>query len=364
MSGGMNLSKATTRVDAQKLTEFAAKALEKLGVPEDDAIITARMLVACDLRGVESHGVAHLRMFYARRIRRGIINLNPKLQIFGQAASTAIMDGDNGLGFVVGYRAMMEAMRRAEETGAGLVAVRNSTHFGAAAYYAMMALERDMIGIAMTNNVPIVVAPGSSKPALSTNPLAVAVPAGEKPPFVLDMATSAVSGGKIEIALRTGSSIPEGWVIDGEGKPVTDPTKRVWGEGGLLPLGGTPAMGSYKGFGLALVVDILCGVLSGSTASILAETPPEARGNYSDHFFGALRVDSFLPVDKFKKSMDDTVEALEALPTLPGVKKVTVPGGYEAEVVKEREANGIPLDPKVVEDLKQLAEELGIEYYL
>ena len=364
MSGGLNLSKATTRVDAEKLTGFASKALEKLGVPEDDAIITARMLVACDLRGVESHGVAHLRMFYARRIRRGIINLNPKPQIFSQAASTAVMDGDNGLGFVVGYHAMMEAMRRAQETGAGFVAVRNSTHFGAAAYYAMMALERDMIGIAMTNNVPIVVAPGSNKPALSTNPLAVAVPAGEKPPFVLDMATSAVSGGKIEIALRTGSSIPEGWVIDGEGKPVTDPTQRVWGEGGLLPLGGTPAMGSYKGFGLALVVDILCGVLSGSTASILAETPAEALGNYSDHFFGAIRIDSFLPVDKFKKSMDDTVEALEALPILPGVKKVTVPGGYEAEIVKDRETNGIPLDPKVVEDLKQLAEELGIEYYL
>ena len=358
------MSQERIRVDAPKLTDFSAKALEKLGVPKDDAMITARMLVACDLRGVESHGVAHLNMFYARRIQRGLINLNPKPKIVSQAPSTATMDGDNGLGFVVGYHAMNEAIRRAEETGAGFVAVRNSTHFGAAAYYAMMALEHDMIGVSMTNNVPIVVAPGSSKPALSTNPLAVAVPAGKKPPFVLDMATSAVAGGKLEIARRTGESIPEGWVIDGEGKPVTDVSKRVWGEGGLLPLGGTPSHGSYKGFGLGLIVDILSGILSGSTTSILAETKPEARGNYSDHFFSALRIDSFLPVDKFKKSMDDTIKALEDLPTLPGVKKVTIPGGYEAEIVKDRETNGIPLDHRVIQDLRNLAEELGIEYDL
>jgi len=356
------LSEERPRVDAQKLTNFSAKALEKLGVPKDDAMITAKMLVACDLRGVESHGVAHLNMFYARRIRRGIINLTPKPKISSQAPSTAVMDGDNGLGFVVGYHAMNEAINRAEKTGAGFVAVRNSTHFGAAAYYAMMALEHDMIGFSMTNNVPIVVAPGSSKPALSTNPLAVAVPAGRNPPFVLDMATSAVAGGKLEIARRTGQPIPEGWLIDGEGKPVTDVTKRVWGEGGLLPLGSTPSHGAYKGFGLGLVVDILSGILSGSTISTLAQTPPEARGNYSDHFFGALNIASFIPLDKFKKSMDDAIEALEALPTLPGVNKVTIPGGYEDGIVKDRQANGIPLDPTVIEDLKVLAKELGIEY--
>jgi len=360
----MTLPEETTRVDAQKLTSFSVKALEKLGVPKDDAVITARMLVACELRGVESHGVAHLNMFYGRRIQRGLINLNPKPQVFSQAPSTATMDGDNGLGFVIGYHAMNEAISRAEKTGAGFVAVRNSTHFGAAAYYAMMALEHNMIGIAMTNSVPIVVAPGSSQPAISTNPIAVAVPSGKKPPFVLDMATSAAAGGKLEIARRKESSIPEGWLIDGQGNPVTDPTKMVRGEGGLLPLGGTEASGIYKGFGLGLVVDILSGILSGSTVSLLAETPPEARGNYSDHFFGALRIDTFVPVDKFKKSMDDTIEALEALPTLPGVKKVSVSGPYEAGIVREREANGIPLHSRVIEDLKQLAEEVGIEYDL
>jgi LDH2 family malate/lactate/ureidoglycolate dehydrogenase len=322
------------------------------------------MLVASDLRGVDSHGVAHLNMFYARRIRLGIINLNPKPKIFSQTPVTATMDGDQGLGFVIGHHAMMEAIHRAEKTGAGFIAVRNSTHFAAAAGYAMMALEHDMIGIAMTNPTPEVVAPGSTKPAVGTNPLAVAVPAGKKPPFVLDMATSVVAAGKLRAAVREGISIPEGWAIDKEGKPLTDPTKRVRGEGGLLPLGGTPKLGSYKGFGLAVLVDILCSVLSGSSASILWKITPEAGGNLGNHFFGALRIDSFLPLENFKKSMDEMIEAFEALPKLPGVKKIYAAGGYEAEIEKDRKANGIPLNAKVIEELQELAKELDIEYDL
>jgi LDH2 family malate/lactate/ureidoglycolate dehydrogenase len=259
---------------------------------------------------------------------------------------------------------MMEAIHRAKKTGAGFITVRNSTHFAAAASYAMMALERDMIGMAMTNSVPEVVAPGSTKPAVGTNPLAVAAPAGKKPPFVLDMATSVVATGKLEIAQREGTSIPEGWAIDKEGKPITDPAKRVRGEGGLLPLGGTPTLGGYKGFGLGVLVDILCGVLSGSSASILRESTPETRGNASDHFFGALRIDSFLPVENFKKSMDEMIEAFEALPTLPGVDRIYAAGGYEAEIEKDRKANGIPLNPKVIQELQELAKELDIEYDL
>jgi L-2-hydroxycarboxylate dehydrogenase (NAD+) len=358
------LSDERTRVDSRRLTKFSTEALVKLGVPEEDAEITARILVACDLRGVESHGVAHLRMFYGNRIRQGLINVTAKPQVFSRAPSTAVVDGDNGLGFVVGYRAMNEAINRAQETGAGFVAARNSTHYGAATYYAMMALEHDMIGFTGTNNVPIVVAPGSSVPAFSSNPLAVAIPSGERPPIVIDMATSACAGGKIEIAVRTGKSIPEGWVIDGEGNPVTDPTKRSRTGGGLLPLGSTPELGIYKGFGLGLVIDILSGLLSGSVTSLLKETPPGARGNYSDHFFGALRIDSFVPVANFKKTMDTYLNALEALPKLPGVDRITIPGPFEAEIVEERKANGIPLDPKVIDDLKLLAEELGMEYDL
>ena len=184
-----------TRVDAKKLTDFAIGALQKVGVPEGDAQITARILVATDLRGVDTHGVAHLGG-YIRGIRSGNINVNPKPKIFSQAPSTATMDGDQGFGFVIGHRAMMDAIHRAEKTGAGFITVRNSTHFGAAACYAMMALEHNMIGVAATNGPTGVVAPGSTKPAVGTNPLAVAVPAGKKPPFVLDMATSVVAVGK------------------------------------------------------------------------------------------------------------------------------------------------------------------------
>ncbi|MDD4876628.1 MAG: Ldh family oxidoreductase [Dehalococcoidales bacterium] len=353
-----------TRVDANKLIDFSAKALQKLGVPEEDAKITAKMLVASDLRGIDSHGVAHLNMFYARRIKLGIINLHPRPKVFSQASATATIDGDQGLGFVIGHWAMTEAIKRAQKTGAGFITVGNSTHFGAASYYAMMALEYDMIGIAMTNSVAGVVAPGSTKPAVGTNPLAVAVPAQEKPPFVLDMATSVVAGGKLEIARRLGASIPEGWAIDNEGKPITDPNKRTPGEGGLLPLGGNPTQGIYKGFGLGVLVEILCGILSGSGAAILHEGPSEARGNAGDHFFGALRIDSFLPVDKFKKSMDEMIEAFETLPKLPNVKKIFVAGGYEAEITKDRKANGIPLDPPVILSLQELAKELNIEYNL
>ena len=355
-----------TRVDAEKLINFSMKALQRLGVPEEDAQIAARMLVATDLRGVDSHGV-NLLAGYAKGIKEGRINRKPNVKIFSRVPSTATMDGDQGLGFVIGHHAMMEAIHRAEKTGAGFIAVRGSNHFGAGACYAMMALEHDMIGIAITNaSRTSVVAPGSTKPAVDTHPLAVAAPTGKKSPFVLDMATSVVAYGKVGIARREGKSIPEGWAIDKEGKPVTDPTKAEsnWmrGEGGLLPLGGTPTLGGYKGFGLGVLVDILCGVLSGSSASILKESIPATKD--TDHFFGALRIDSFLPVENFKKSMDEMIEAFEALPTLPGVKKIYVAGRYEAEIEKDRKANGIPLHSKVIEKLQGLAKEVGIEYDL
>ncbi|MFC1898764.1 Ldh family oxidoreductase [Chloroflexota bacterium] len=351
-----------TRVGIEKLTNFSARILQKLGVPEEDAIITARILVACDLRGVESHGVGHLVVFYVKRIKDGAINVTPNIKLTSTAASTATMDGDSGLGFVVGYRAMEDAIKRAKDTGAGFVAVRNSTHFGAGAYYAMMALEHNMIGFSATNTGAGVVAPGASSGAVGTNPLAVAIPAGNKPDFVLDMATSVVAAGKLELARMKGEMIPEGWAIDKDGNPITDPTKRVRGEGGMLPLGGTPALGVYKGFGLGVAVEILCGILSGAIARLLVPRGDPATAGKNDHFFGALRIDSFTPIPQFKQSMDDFIEAIENLPKLPGVKNIYTPGGVEAPIVADRKANGIPLHPKVLADLKGAAEELGVDF--
>jgi LDH2 family malate/lactate/ureidoglycolate dehydrogenase len=254
---------------------------------------------------------------------------------------------------------MQESIERAEKTGAGFVAVRNSNHFGPGFYYAMMPLEHDMIGFTLTcATLPEVVAPGSSTTGVGTNPLAVAAPCGKKAPFVLDMATSVVAAGKLRKAILEEKPIPVGWAIDKEGAPLTDPNKRVVGEGGLLPLGGTPELGVFKGFALGVLVDILSAVLSGSPPAVLR------RKTGTSHFCGALKISSFLPVKAFTALMDEMVEAYDALPKLPGVEHIYVAGGYEDIVQQDRMANGIPYLPKVIETLRGAAEELGVEFDL
>ena len=352
-------------IDSGKLTSFTVKVLQKVGVPEEEAKITAKMLVDCDLRGVDSHGVNHLKN-YIKGIQNGFINPKPKTEISSLSPSTAIMEANRGLGFVVGYRAMMEAIRRAKEVGAGFVAVRNNTHPGGAFSYSMLALEHDMIGIAMiqTGALKEVVPPGSKVRGVGTNPISVAIPSGEKPAFVLDMATSVVSWGKLQLAQMKGTTMPEGWVVDNEGKPVTDPNKVDPSKVALVPLGVTPLMGSYKGFGLGVLVDILCGVLSGGKAGLLMVDEGHGVHDPAHSFFGAIRIDGFLPIDKFKKSMDEMIEAYETLPTAAGVEKIYIAGGHEAKIKKERQANGIPLLPKMIRELEELSKELGVKYDL
>jgi len=347
------MTEARGTVNADRLNDFTNRILQKAGVPEEDARVTANILVATDLRGIDSHGVGHL-MMYVRAVQSGRTNPNPETKIFSQAPSTAIMDGDRGLGFVVGYRAMTEAMRRAGETGAGFVSVRNSTHFGAGGNYAMMALPRDMIGVSMTVGGKGMVAPGSVGKGVTINVISIAVPAEEETPFVLDMAATVVAGGKIEIAGREGKLLPEGWVVDKEGKPITDPGK-YYEEGALLPLGGTPQTGSFKGFGLAVAVDILCRILSGSA--------PDTQMAGS-HFFGALRVDGFMPVGDFKKAMDGMIREYRALPKAPGVDRIYLAGEIERDIERKRKKDGIPLHPSIVSSLQDLAKELGVEYDL
>ena len=348
-----------TKFNPDKLIAFSARTLEKMGVPPEDALITAKILIAADLRGIDSHGIAHLAPFYIKRIKDGLINVKPNIKIFSNAPSTAVVDGDEGLGFVVGYRAMEEAMRRAETTGAGFVTVRRSTHYGAGAYYSMMALPRDMIGISMTQGGKGVVAPGSRGRGMGLNVLSVAVPAKEEPPFVLDMATSVVAGGKLELARLNNRPIPKGWAVDIEGNPVTDQSKA---NGGILPLGGTPLLGAYKGFGLGVMVDILCSTLSGSPSTPERDSGPGSVGK-STHFFGALRINSFMPVDEFKTRMDAMIKTHHDLPKAPGVERITLAGEIERETEKLRR-QGIPLHPTVVASLQALAKELNIKYDL
>jgi L-2-hydroxycarboxylate dehydrogenase (NAD+) len=258
----------------------------------------------------------------------------------------------------------MEAMDRAEATGAGFVAVRKSTHCGASSIYAIMALSRNMVGISLTTGGIGMLVPGSrGGPGAGINALSIAAPSGEEVPFVLDMATTAVAAGKLEIAVRAGETIPEGWAADQDGKPITDPNRYYLDKGALLPLGGTPQMGSYKGFGLSVAVEILCSMLSGALSIPQIAHQPDSEGR-ANHFFGALHIDSFIPAADFKKSMDEMIKTFRSLPRAPGVDRIYLAGEKEAALEKERMKNGIPFHPSVVASLKKLAEELGVEYDL
>ncbi len=342
-------------VNSAKLSDLVFNAFRKAGLAEQEARIATDIVIMTDLRGIDSHGVARLYNSYIKGLREGRINRAPNIQVISNAPSTAIVDGDQGLGFIVGYRAMEEAIRRAGQTGSGFVSVRNSTHFGAGGNYAMQALKHDMIGISMTKGGRDMVVPGARGRSDHINVIAIAVPTGLDAPFVLDMATTVVAFGKIEIAMREGKSLPAGWAIDKDGQPITDPTKLREEGSGLLPLGGSPVTGAFKGWGLALAVDILTGVLSGA---------PSTNQMAGTHFFGALRIDGFRPAADFKKSMAEMVKGYHDLPRAAGVERILVPGEIEAEIEKRRRAEGIPLNPAVVATLKEMAQALGIEYDL
>jgi len=346
-----------------KLLDFSTRAFEKMGVPHEDAEITSHFLIEADLRGIASHGIAHLAPFYIKRIKDGMINVRPRFKFFSRAPGTAILEADRGLGFVAGHRAMEEAIRRAKNAGAGFVSVRNSTHYGAGAGYALMAIPHDMIGISLNTGGRGAAAPGASGRTITINVISVAVPSGKEFPFCLDMATTTVAHGKTEIAERLGKKMPEGWVIDPGGAPVTDPEEMTERKGAMTPLGIVPALGAYKGFGLAVVVDILCSTLAGFMPGPQMYDEPKSTGR-SNHFFGAINVDGFIPAAEFKARMDGLIKYYHNLPRMRGVERITLAGEPEYELMQERKKNGIPLDPVVVKSLKDLAKELSIEYGL
>ncbi len=354
------------------LRDFCAQVFEKMDVPPEDAAVTADVLVAANLRGIDSHGVARLKR-YVNGLRDGMMIARPNIEIVHQTPCTALVDGGGGLGQPVGVRGMKLAISKAREMGVGLVAVRNSNHYGIAGYYSMMALREGLIGVSMTNASVLVVPTFGRGAVLGTNPISVAVPAGQERPFVLDMATSVVTRGKLEEYDRQDKPLPLSWATDERGVPTSDAArvlKNVLARagGGILPLGGAREEdGGHKGYGLAFLVDILCGVLAGAGYATTIYPQDEAGRPLPanvGHFFGAIRVDAFRPLDEFEATMDDIIRRLKGSAKAEGAERIYIHGEKEFEEEERRRREGIPLHPKVVADLRRIAEGLGVEYSL
>ena len=345
------------RFDPGALRDFAAATLAHFGMPEADAAIAAEVLVDADLKGIESHGIAHLSWHsgYVPGLREGLVNATPQIRVLRETPATLALDGDGGMGVVVAREAMDRCIAKAESSGIGMVTIRNGRHFGAAGYYAERAAARHLIGMASCNVRPLAVAAGGRERAFGTNPLAFAAPIGETHPFSLDMATSAVAGGKLEIAGRQGKRLPLGWAVDADGQDTDDPEALAKG-GALLPLGSGLETSSYKGYGLGLVADILSGVLSGAGFGMALPRPEMGQ------WFAAWRIDAFRDPQEFRAEMQDFTERLRAIPPAEGVDRVRIPGDKEAEARADRERFGIPLDDAVVAQLRELAKEVEIEF--
>ncbi len=350
----------------ERLFNFSTKVFESIGCPTDQASSAAGVLLSADLRGVDSHGVARLsgyvRLWEAKRI-----NPQPNIKVIHETPSTAVVDGDSGLGLVVAPVAMQIAIDKAKNVGTGWVSVQNSNHYGIAAVHAMMALKQDMIGISMTNASPLVAPTFSTSKMLGTNPICVAAPAGKQPPFVMDMATTTAANGKLEILQRKNLEAPLGWVQDADGVATTNANILKKG-GALLPLGGDRDHGSHKGYALGAMVDIFSALLSGANYApwvppfpAYVPMPSQQPGKGIGHFFGAMRVDAFRSVEAYKKDMDDWISGFRNAATLPNYEKVLIPGDPEREMEAERTQTGIPLLLSVVEDLKLVGEKLGVD---
>ncbi len=351
----------------EHLREFTERVFRSAGVPEADARQAADVLLASDLRGIDSHGLARLQGYY-ELLAAGRINPKPRIRVVRELPGTATVDGDNGLGLVVGPAANAIAMEKADVVGSGWVGVGNTNHFGIAGYYPLQALARGMIGWAMTNASKLVAPVWSAERMLGTNPIAIAFPGKTEPPIVIDMATSAVAYGKIEIAMRHQKPIPEGWAVDASGAPTTDPTAMVGG-GSLLPLGGDRERGGHKGYALSAMVDILCGALTGANWGPFAppfalrqHVPERSVGRGIGHFFGALRIDGFLDPDEFGSQIDDWIRTFRASRPVPGTPGLVIPGDPEREAEAARRASGIPLVPAVVNDLRAVARQSGVPF--
>ncbi|MCL4370923.1 MAG: Ldh family oxidoreductase [Chloroflexi bacterium] len=337
----------TRSVRPDLLEDCIAQIFAGYGLPKNDAATVANTLVQADLRGVHSHGAMRVAT-YVRGIKEGRINPKPSIKVVKDAGPNAVVDGNGGMGQVVAHFATRLAIDKAKEHGAGNVTARGSRHCGAMAYYAMMMAAEDCIGFA-TTNAGINMAPwGGIKKLVGNNPFAVAVPAGQPWPMVLDMATSVAAGGKVDMAAIRKQKLPLGWALDANGKPTDDP-EVARREGSLVPVGGP------KGYGMAVMLDVLTGVLSaGRFGAGLGEGP-----GVSAHFFQALRVDTFLPLSEFQAEMSQLIDQIHAVPLAAGVERVYLPGEIEYGLTADRMKNGIPTEVPILDQLEQFANEIG-----
>jgi L-2-hydroxycarboxylate dehydrogenase (NAD+) len=340
---------------------FIMNALTALNVSHDDARDVADVLVAADLRGVESHGIARLDTFYCRRIEGGVVNARPQYAVLCDRPTQYALDAGNGLGHPAGKNAMAATIAKARENGVAFATVRNSNHYGIAAYYAMMALEHDLIGLSMTNSTHLAVPTFGRQKTQGTNPIAVAIPANSRAPFVLDMATTGVTFGRLEVSDRKGKALKPGWAVGPDGNETLDPALAMT-KGALLPLGGYGTEGGgHKGYGLGALVEILCGVLSGGAfGTALRLDERGLHGGTVGHFFGAFKVGALRDVGAFGADLDRELAAFETSRPTPGADRVITAGTPEREFTERYRVEGVPIDPKVWDVLDALAERIGI----
>jgi len=351
----------------ERLREFARRVFASCDVPTDDAATAADVLVTADTWGIDSHGVARLPA-YVEMIKRGLINPRPQIKTVRERPATAVLDGDNGLGLVIGPRANNLALEKAEAAGSAWVSVRHSNHFGIAGYYPCKALERDLIGWAMTNTPALVSPLWGAERMLGTNPLAIAFPGKHEPPIVIDVSTSGVSYGVLEMALRHKQTLKEGLLIDSDGNPSTQPSDFVNG-GALLPLGGERISGGHKGYCLAAMIDLLCGVLSGANWGPFIppfphflKQPERSVGKGLGHLFGAFRIDAFMEPDDLKTGVDEWRRVFRATKPAPNTKGVQIPGDPEREAEARRLKEGVPLAQTITEELRAVSAQCGVPF--
>jgi L-2-hydroxycarboxylate dehydrogenase (NAD+) len=352
------------------LKSFMMDVFQGLGVPEKDAQIGTDVLIASDLRGIDSHGVGRLKYYYDR-ITAGVHHTLTEVEVVKETETTALVDGHHGMGHVIAHRCMRMAIEKARQFGLGAVSVRNSTHFGIAGYYALMASREGMIGFTVTNARPSIAPTFSTEPMLGTNPIAFAAPTDLPYPFCLDAATSICQRGKIEIAERAEKPVPEGWVIDPQGRPLTDPTTILSRFGNataaLLPLGGAgEEFAGYKGYGLATMVEILSASLASGKfmKDLLGFAEDGSRRPYMlGHFFLAIDVEHFVPLDVFRQITGQIVRDLQNARREPGQARIYVAGEKEYELEQIRQRDGIPINPNLRRELQTMRDELGIAGY-